>query len=74
MLPPERTQCNHPMMERPQLVIGPWIKGEPFTYKCSLCGQAFMPPEDGSPKEAMAELWTAFNEHVREVHAKDRTA
>lgn len=56
------------MIERPQLVIGPWIKGEPFNYRCSLCGQAFTLPEDRSPKEAMAELWTAFHEHVREVH------
>lgn len=51
--------------------MGPWIKGEPFTYKCSLCGQPFMPPEDRSPKEAMAELFQAFNQHAGELHGED---
>jgi len=55
-------------IEKPKLEISQYVKGEAFTYQCSLCGQAFLLPEDRNPKEAMKELWTAFNEHVREVH------
>ncbi len=54
--------------ERPQLVIADWIKGEPIAYKCSLCGQTFLLPEDQTPKEGVAELWAAFNDHVGEAH------
>lgn len=54
---------------RPQLLINPWIRGEQVTYGCSICGQVFLPPEDRNPKEAMAELWAAFQAHVRETHA-----
>ena len=55
-------------IEKPKLEISEYVKGKAFTYQCSLCGQGFLPPEDRNPKEAMKELWTAFNEHVREVH------
>jgi PAS domain-containing protein len=68
----EKRECSRPMIEKPLLVTNEQIKGEPFTCKCSLCGQVFMPPDDGSPKEPMAELWRAFIEHVREVHGEDR--
>jgi hypothetical protein len=61
------------MIERPQLAIGPRTKGEPSIYRCSRPGQAFIPLDDPSPKEAMAELWAALNKHVREVHSEDRT-
>jgi hypothetical protein len=56
------------MIEKPQLEISHWRKGEPFIYTCSACGQKFLPPEDWSPKEAMAELLAAFHEHMREAH------
>ena len=55
-------------MEKPQLLIKPWKLGEPFVYRCSLCGQEFIAPEDRSAKEGMAELWAAFHEHIEEVH------
>jgi hypothetical protein len=57
--------------EKPQLVMSSWEKGAPLIYKCSLCGQGFLLPEDRSPKEGVAELWAAFNDHVREKHAED---
>ena len=48
------------MIEKPQLLIKPWIKpwniGEPFIYKCSQCGQEFLPPEDRNSDEAIAEV------------------
>jgi hypothetical protein len=59
------------MAERPKLVCSPWIKGEPFSYGCSICGQPFPPPEDRSPKEAMQELLAAFNEHIRDEHSME---
>ena len=56
------------MIEKPQLEISDFRKGEPFIYRCSVCGQIFLPPEDRSPKEAMAELLAAFHEHIEDVH------
>ena len=56
-------------MERPHLVMSPWIKDHEITYECSACGQIFVPPEDRSPKEAIAELRAAFQEHVRSEHS-----
>jgi hypothetical protein len=56
-------------MERPYLVMSPWIKGHEITYECSGCGQIFVPPEDRSAKEAMTELMVAFQEHVRSEHS-----
>ena len=58
------------MNEKPQMVLSPWIKGEPLNYKCSACSYMFIPPEDRSPKEGMAEVWAAFTEHVSEEHSK----
>ncbi len=58
------------MTEKPKLVPGPWIKGVAFGYMCSICGQAFLPPEDRTPKEAMEELLEAFNEHIHEIHSE----
>ena len=68
----ELPEGRHVVTENiPQLVMASWIKGEPMVYQCSLCGQVFLLPEDRSPKEGVAELWSAFNDHVREVHAED---
>jgi len=58
------------MTEKPQLVVSPWIRGRPYTYECSFCGRKFMLPEDRRPKEAAAEVWAAFNEHVHQEHAE----
>ncbi len=55
-------------MEKPQLQIRPWKLGEPFVYRCSVCGQEFIAPEDRSAAEGMSELWAAFHEHIEEVH------
>jgi hypothetical protein len=57
------------MTDRLQLLLKPWIKGEPLSYQCSLCSQTFIPPEDRSPKEGMVEVQAAFNEHIHEEHA-----
>ena len=57
------------MIEKPRLDLDPWKIGEPFIYKGSQCGQQFLLPEDHGPEVAMAEVWAAFDEHVREVHA-----
>lgn len=56
--------------EKPHLVMTE-DKGEPMAYKCSLCGQLFLLPDDRSPKEAAAELLAAFQEHVGEEHAQE---
>jgi hypothetical protein len=57
--------------EKPRLMVTEWVRGEPVGYKCSLCGQIFLLPDDRSPKEASAELLTAFHEHVGEVHGDE---
>lgn len=54
--------------EQPRLVVTEWVKGEPVAYKCSLCGQLFLLPDDRTPKEAAAELVAAFHEHLGEEH------
>ena len=41
-----------------------------MAYKCSLCGQMFLLPEDRSPKKAAAEVMDAFREHLREHPAE----
>lgn len=57
------------MSGKPQLVLTRLSNREPFAYKCALCGQSFLLPGDGSPKERAKQLLTAFREHVREIHA-----
>lgn len=52
----------------PRLIASTWMRGEPFAYECSRCGQRFLFPEDRSPKDGVAELWSAFREHVDEEH------
>ena len=54
--------------EQPRLVAAGWVKGEPMAYRCSLCGQIFLLPDDRTPKEAPAELRAAFHQHVGEEH------
>ncbi len=56
------------MNEKPQLIMTRWVKGEAMAYECSLCGQTFLLPEDRPPKEGVAEVWAAFNDHVRREH------
>lgn len=36
--------------EAPRLVLTCWVRGEPFFYVCSRCGQPFLFPEGRSPK------------------------
>ena len=57
------------MGEDPELVLTRPAYREPLAYRCSLCGQAFLIPADQSPEEGATELWAAFDEHVRKVHA-----
>jgi hypothetical protein len=56
------------MDEKPKLRMSRWVKGEAMAYECSLCGQTFLLPEDQPPKEGVAEVWAAFNDHVRNEH------
>ena len=59
------------MSEKANLVMSAWIKGQPLVYKCSLCDQTFVFPEDRGYKEGAAEVWTAFLVHVKERHPQD---
>jgi hypothetical protein len=52
-------------------VLTDWVKGEPLAYKCSLCGQVFLLPDDRNPKEGVAELWAAFRDHVQAQHPEE---
>ncbi len=56
------------MSEQPVLVVRRLTHTEPLACRCTLCGQLFMFPEGRSVKEGVAELWAAFDEHVRQVH------
>jgi hypothetical protein len=56
------------MSKKPKLMVGPWVKGQSMFYCCSKCGRKFMLPEDLSPREAMAEILSAFRHSVREEH------
>lgn len=62
----EERSGDEGVRERPRLV-----KGEPFDYECSRCGQAFLLPEDRTPKEGVLEVWAAFQQHVAEEHPED---
>jgi hypothetical protein len=57
--------------EKPRIVVSAWVKGQPMTYRCSLCGQLFLLPADRTPKDAAAELVAAFQDHVGEEHAQE---
>jgi hypothetical protein len=59
------------MNGKPHLTMKPWVEGQPLLYKCSLCEQAFVFPEDRSPKEGAAEVWAAFLDHVKKEHPQD---
>jgi hypothetical protein len=56
------------MSDEIHLVIKSQQGSDPIAYQCSSCGKRFILPDDGSPKEAAIELWTAFKEHVQEDH------
>ena len=56
------------MIEKPELVLTEWLKGEPIAYKCSRCGRMFLLPENLNSKEGVAKLWMAFQEHIRDEH------
>jgi len=56
------------MSEKPQLALSTWSKGGTICYKCSVCNQSFILPEDVTPTQGIAEVFAAFEEHVREVH------
>jgi hypothetical protein len=59
------------MKEKPHLTIAPWVKGHPIVYKCSLCEQIFVLPEDRAPMEGAAEVWAAFRDHLKEKHPEE---
>ena len=59
------------MTQRPKLVPSRETRDHPFCYRCSICNQGFLPPEDRSPKEAMAEVWAAFTEHIQDEHMEE---
>ena len=42
-----------------------------MTYKCSLCNRRFLFPDDRDLQEGAIEVWEAFHDHLREVHAED---
>jgi len=56
------------MNEKLKLITLRLVKDEPTARECSLCGQIFRLPADVPPKEGVAEVWAAFNEHVRKAH------
>jgi hypothetical protein len=59
------------MAEKARLIIEGSLRGETLAYKCSLCRQVFLLPDDRTPKEAVAEVWAAFQQHVREEHPEN---
>jgi hypothetical protein len=59
--------------QKPRIILSMWLRGEPFCYTCSLCGRAFILPEDRNPTEGLKEVWAAFHEHVSEEHPARET-
>jgi uncharacterized metal-binding protein YceD (DUF177 family) len=59
------------MEERPRLVLPHLVRGKPFDYQCSRCGQPFLLPEDRTLTEGRSEVWAAFKEHVQEEHPEE---
>jgi len=62
------------MKQRAQLIVNVPVKGEPMVYQCSVCGRVFPLAEDRPAKQAMAKVWTAFQDHVRESHPEGGTS
>ena len=56
--------------ENPRLEIT-LADNEPAGYRCSVCEQIFILPEDRNPKEAAIELLAAFQEHVVVEHGRE---
>jgi hypothetical protein len=50
-----------------QLILVP-AKTEATRYECSDCRRGFILPDDVTPKQAMEEVWAAFQEHVTDLH------
>jgi hypothetical protein len=67
----ERKALGLPMKHKPQLVADASVRGEAIVYRCSACAQILLLPKDRTPKDAAAELWAAFNEHVQEKHPEE---
>ena len=63
-----------PMNKKPQLVADASARGEPIVYRCSACAQILLLPKDRTPKDAAAELWAAFNQHVQKKHSDGNRA
>jgi hypothetical protein len=59
------------LKERARLIVRASVKGEPMVYRCSLCDQAFPLGEDGTAKESVTKLRSAFRDHVREYHPEN---
>jgi hypothetical protein len=62
------------MSKKAQLIVRVSVKGEPMVYECSLCDQVFPLFEHGTPRDAMAQVWTALEDHVRISHHQDLTS
>ena len=56
------------MVGQPQLIVTSFGKSRPIDYVCSLCGRIFPLPEEQSPKEAAAALYSRFKDHIRQDH------
>jgi hypothetical protein len=56
------------MEERLHLILPRLVRGAPFDYECSGCGQPFLLPEDRTPMDGMFEVSAAFKQHVEEEH------
>jgi hypothetical protein len=54
--------------ETPRLLIDRYLHDEPYAYKCSICSQQFLRPEDRNLEEGAKEIRQAFEVHVREEH------
>jgi len=58
------------MARKPQLIVGVSGEHEAINYMCSCCSRAFPLPEDQSPKEAVANLYQSFRDHVELEHSE----
>ena len=58
------------MADNPQLVASGSGKGEPINYVCSRCGRIFSLPQEQTPKEAAAILYSRFKDHVGQEHSE----
>jgi hypothetical protein len=59
------------LKERARLIFRDWVRGEPMVYQCSLCERAFVLAEEGTAKESVTKLRSAFRDHVCECHPEN---